>query len=76
MPELPEVETIRSGLERVLPGKKVAVVEVRYPQAVKIPTAAELEEKLPGRTVAAIKRRGKYLQIFLPAGQSWWSTCG
>ncbi|NLM46998.1 MAG: DNA-formamidopyrimidine glycosylase [Firmicutes bacterium] len=68
MPELPEVETIRSGLECVLPGKKVAAVEVRYPQAVKTPTAQELQEKLPGRTVNAVRRRGKYLQIFFNCG--------
>ncbi|NLN06409.1 MAG: DNA-formamidopyrimidine glycosylase [Firmicutes bacterium] len=68
MPELPEVEIICSGLECILPGKKVAAVEVHYPRAVKIPTAAELQEKLPGRTVVAVKRRGKYLQIFFDCG--------
>ncbi|NLZ39386.1 MAG: DNA-formamidopyrimidine glycosylase [Firmicutes bacterium] len=65
MPELPEVETIRRGLEKVLPGRKISKVDVRYSGSIKMPTVSKFTAKLPGRRVIKIGRRGKYLQIFL-----------
>ncbi|NLZ92668.1 MAG: bifunctional DNA-formamidopyrimidine glycosylase/DNA-(apurinic or apyrimidinic site) lyase [Firmicutes bacterium] len=65
MPELPEVETIRRGLEQVLPGREIANVDVRYSGSIKKPTAKEFMAKLPGRRILELGRRGKYLQFFL-----------
>src|SRR5581483_4980346 len=65
VPELPEVETVRAGLERTVVGRTIADVEVlgertlrRYP-----PGAAEFAARLAGRRVLAARRRGKYLWL-------------
>ena len=34
MPELPEVETVRRGLEKLILGKKISSVEIRYPKMI------------------------------------------
>ena len=65
MPELPEVETIRRGLEQVLPGRVFASVDIYYSGSVTIPTAAELAAQLPGHRIIKTGRRGKYLQLYL-----------
>ena len=68
MPELPEVETIRRGLGEVLPGRTIAQVDVRYSGSIKKPSAGEFMMLLPGRTVTATARRGKYLLLSLDDG--------
>jgi formamidopyrimidine-DNA glycosylase len=70
VPELPEVETVRAGLDRWVTGRTVASVEVRHPRAVRRHTGggADLEARLPGLTVLATSRRGKYL--WLPLGDA------
>ena len=35
MPELPEVETVRRGLEKLILGKKISSIEIRYPKMIK-----------------------------------------
>ncbi|WAH37951.1 bifunctional DNA-formamidopyrimidine glycosylase/DNA-(apurinic or apyrimidinic site) lyase [Alicyclobacillus dauci] len=61
MPELPEVETIRRGLTSLVVGKTVTYVTVRLPRIIRFPSVPEFEERLVGRTIHAIHRRGKYL---------------
>lgn len=70
MPELPEVETIRRGLDQVLPGRMFARVDIRYSGSVKTPSAGELQTGLPGRQVTGTGRRGKYLLLFLDDGSA------
>ena len=67
MPELPEVETVRRGLERHVAGRVIDEVEVLHPRAVRrhVPGPADFAAALRGRRVAAPLRRGKYL--WLPA---------
>ena len=67
MPELPEVETVRRGLERHVAGRVIDEVEVLHPRAVRrhVPGPADFAATLRGRRVAAPLRRGKYL--WLPA---------
>lgn len=65
MPELPEVETIRRGLQQVLPGRVLASIDVHYSGSVKTPSVAELTAQLPGRQVSKAGRRGKYLHLYL-----------
>jgi formamidopyrimidine-DNA glycosylase len=69
MPELPEVEVVRRGLEQWVAGRTVAAVEVRHPRAVRrhLEGAEHFVAALPGRTLTAAHRRGKYL--WLPLGQ-------
>lgn len=63
MPELPEVETIRRDMARLLLGATIQAVEVRDPTAVREPTIAEFSAALPGSRITAVARRGKYLIV-------------
>jgi formamidopyrimidine-DNA glycosylase len=60
MPELPEVETTRRGLEPVLVGRRVQRAVVRN-RAMRQPVPRGLAQLLAGATVRALRRRGKYL---------------
>lgn len=62
MPELPEVEVVRRGLERWVAGRTVAAAEVLNPRAVRR-NAGDLAVQLKGRTLASAERRGKYLWL-------------
>jgi formamidopyrimidine-DNA glycosylase len=72
VPELPEVETVRDGLQRWVAGRTVAAVEVRHPRAVRRHAAggADLAARLVGRTIVAASRRGKYLWLPLDGGDA------
>lgn len=67
MPELPEVDTIRAGLQRRIAGRTVASVEVRHPRAVRrhLAGAEDLASRLAGQKIEAVSRRGKYLWFVL-----------
>ncbi|MFB9908052.1 bifunctional DNA-formamidopyrimidine glycosylase/DNA-(apurinic or apyrimidinic site) lyase [Allokutzneria oryzae] len=67
MPELPEVEVVRAGLQRHVAGRTVSQVEVLHPRAVRkhVPGAADFAARLTGRRFDAARRRGKYLWIEL-----------
>ncbi|MGH6735611.1 MAG: bifunctional DNA-formamidopyrimidine glycosylase/DNA-(apurinic or apyrimidinic site) lyase [Methyloceanibacter sp.] len=68
MPELPEVETVRRGLEPVLVGNAFARVEQRRPD-LRFPLPKRFGERLQGRTVEALDRRAKYLLARLDDGE-------
>ncbi|GAB3801241.1 bifunctional DNA-formamidopyrimidine glycosylase/DNA-(apurinic or apyrimidinic site) lyase [Micromonospora zhanjiangensis] len=72
MPELPEVETVRKGLETWVTGRRIALVEVRHPRAIRrhLPGAAHFAALLAGRTITAARRRGKYLWLPLDSGDA------
>ena len=62
MPELPEVESVRRGLEPYIVGRMFTSVEVLHPRANRgqeEPLAALVE----GRTIAAAARRGKFMWL-------------
>jgi formamidopyrimidine-DNA glycosylase len=65
MPELPEVEVVRRGLERWVAGRRIADVTVSHPRAVRRHTrgAADFESRLRGREFGIAARRGKYLWL-------------
>lgn len=65
MPELPEVETVRQGLQRWVSGRTISTVEVRHPRAVRrhVLGADDLVARLQGTRVGAAARRGKYLWL-------------
>lgn len=67
MPELPEVEVVRRGLEANAVGSTVERVRVLHPRPMRRHLAgpADFEARLAGRTVEAVRRRGKYLWIAL-----------
>lgn len=62
MPELPEVEITRRGLEPHLAGQRIASVAIRN-AALRHPIPDSLERILPGQTIRGVSRRGKYLLI-------------
>ncbi|MEV5827432.1 bifunctional DNA-formamidopyrimidine glycosylase/DNA-(apurinic or apyrimidinic site) lyase [Spirillospora sp. NPDC052242] len=70
MPELPEVEVVRRGLDRWTTGRTVEKAEVLHPRAVRRHEAgpADFAGRLAGRTVLAPRRRGKYLWLPLADG--------
>ena len=70
MPELPEVETTRRGLARVLEGAKIAKVEVRR-RDLRLPLPDDLEARLTGRQVLRLDRRAKYIVVCLDDGGFW-----
>jgi formamidopyrimidine-DNA glycosylase len=71
MPELPEVEVVRRGLDRWVSGRTVATVEVLHPRAVRrhLGGADDFAGRLTGHTIAAARRRGKYLWLPLAGGE-------
>ena len=69
MPELPEVETTRRGLAPHVEGRRVTGVILRRPD-LRWPIPAEVGEQLPGRRIAAVRRRAKYLLMDTDAGDS------
>jgi formamidopyrimidine-DNA glycosylase len=67
MPELPEVETTRRGLEPHLCGQRIAGVVIRNP-SLRWQIPAGLTRVLPGQTIRSVKRRAKYLLIHCSEG--------
>ncbi len=69
MPELPEVETVRSVLARDFVGKKIKTVTVTNGRAVRRHKAPKyFREALEGRTIKSVHRLGKYLIVGLDDG--------
>ena len=68
MPELPEVETVRRGLEQHAVGRRVGRVEVGRERTVRRTSAAAVIDGLTGTTMLAANRRGKYLFLPLDSG--------
>lgn len=62
MPELPEVETVMRGMEKVLHGAQIATVEQRRPD-LRVPFPAKLKQTLEGQFVDALERRAKYIVV-------------
>ena len=67
MPELPEVEVVRRGLQAHIAGRTITAVQVRHPRAVRRhePGAADLTARLIGAHITGTDRRGKYLWLTL-----------
>lgn len=68
MPEMPEVETIRHGLDATVRGARIESVAVRWPPFV-MATRAVLDDAVVGHRIEAIRRRGKLL--ILDLGRPW-----
>src|SRR5271166_1353506 len=64
MPELPEVETVRRGLEPAMVGARIAKVELRRGD-IRFPFPPRFGERLTGQRICALARRAKYLLFLL-----------
>jgi formamidopyrimidine-DNA glycosylase len=69
MPELPEVETTRRMLVPLLVGRRIRAVRTTRPSYFFLTQPGVLRRKLPGRTVEALNRVGKYLLAGLDSGE-------
>jgi len=65
MPELPEVETIRRGLQRKIKNKQIKDIVINVDKIVKKPYLGEFITKIKGKKIKEIDRRGKYIIIHL-----------
>ena len=68
MPELPEVETVRRGIEDTVIGRRISEVKVLGRRTVRRQSPAELTDRLLGRRFVAARRRGKFLLLSLDDG--------
>jgi formamidopyrimidine-DNA glycosylase len=69
MPELPEVETTRRGIEPHLAGRRIAAVTLRRAD-LRWPIPPEIGALLPGQRIDSVERRAKYLLIHTAAGSA------
>ena len=67
MPELPEVETVRRGLQPVMEGSKILKAETRR-KDLRFPFQKDFIARLEGQTVTGLGRRAKYLMADLQSG--------
>ena len=69
MPELPEVETVRRGLEPVMAGKRLVRVEQRRPD-LRFPFPDNFVARTEGQAIVRLGRRAKYLVVELESGEA------
>ncbi|WP_299204307.1 bifunctional DNA-formamidopyrimidine glycosylase/DNA-(apurinic or apyrimidinic site) lyase [uncultured Amphritea sp.] len=67
MPELPEVETTRRGIEPHIDGRIITALTIRQPK-LRWPIPDQLSQWVVGCRIGSVTRRGKYLLINLPGG--------
>jgi formamidopyrimidine-DNA glycosylase len=67
MPELPEVETVRRGLQPAMEGAKIVKAEIRR-KDLRFPFQKDFVERLEAQTVTGLGRRAKYLMADLSSG--------
>lgn len=75
MPELPEVETVRRGLEPVLAGARLSDLRQNRPD-LRFPFPDRFAERMDGATVLGVARRAKYLLAPLSTGETWITHLG
>ncbi|MDT0304680.1 bifunctional DNA-formamidopyrimidine glycosylase/DNA-(apurinic or apyrimidinic site) lyase [Streptomonospora wellingtoniae] len=78
MPELPEVEVVRAGVEHWVSGRTVDDVAVLHPRSVRRHTAGagDFSLRLKERSFTAVRRRGKYLWLELDSGDAMLAHLG
>jgi formamidopyrimidine-DNA glycosylase len=69
MPELPEVETVRRGLEPAMTGHVIVRADVRRPD-LRWPFPPRMAERLTGQRVERLRRRSKYILADLSGGET------
>lgn len=71
MPELPEVETTRRGIEPWLANQTLQAVVIRQP-SLRWPVDESAMQALVGRSVQSVQRRGKYILVGFDSGTAIW----
>jgi formamidopyrimidine-DNA glycosylase len=75
LPELPEVETVRRGLEPYLTGARIDKVTLNR-KDLRFPFPKGFVKSLEGQTISSVGRRAKYLLIRLSSGKIWLGHLG
>ncbi|MBU6235749.1 MAG: bifunctional DNA-formamidopyrimidine glycosylase/DNA-(apurinic or apyrimidinic site) lyase [Alphaproteobacteria bacterium] len=75
MPELPEVETVRTGLEKALTNRRIERVELRR-NGLRSPFQPDLSTRLTGVRILVVRRRAKYLLTDLDSADVWLAHLG
>lgn len=75
MPELPEVETVCTGIRPLLQDKTIATITLNRPN-LRFPFPPKFAEILTNNTVLSVKRRAKYIIITLKSGHVWLTHLG
>ena len=70
MPELPEVETVKRELEKIVLGKKIISVIIKRSLVIREPGPAKFIKELTGKSIKKILRKGKLLILELSSGKS------
>lgn len=70
MPELPEVETVRRGIESQVSGHRIVAVAIANPRVIKGQSEAEFINRTVGKRISCAERRGKHLLLPLEAENS------
>lgn len=65
MPELPEVETVKETLKKLVINKKIDKVIIRHNNIIAYPSVEDFSESIKGQTINDVKRRGKWLLFTL-----------
>jgi formamidopyrimidine-DNA glycosylase len=68
MPELPEVETIKTELAPHIIGRRISGVTVFWDRIVREPSIEEFRSRITGQKITDVARRGKYLLVSLSSG--------
>jgi formamidopyrimidine-DNA glycosylase len=68
MPELPEVETIKTELAPYVIGRRITGVTLLWEGIVRQPSVAEFQSRITGQKIVGLARRGKYLLVSLSRG--------
>lgn len=69
MPELPEVETVRRGLEPAMQGFVITNADIRRPD-LRWPFPENMADRLTGKAVLGLRRRSKYILVDLSSGET------
>jgi len=69
MPELPEVETVRRGLQPVMEGRRILSADIRRPD-LRWPFPKDMAARLTGARVDRLERRSKYILAALDSGET------
>lgn len=64
MPELPEVENVRRGLNQIVVGERINKVDVYWPRIIESPADSEFKSRLIGQKIEKVERRGKFLLFY------------
>lgn len=65
MPELPEVETVKETLKKLVINKKITDVVINYENIIEYPTSLEFKKRIINEKINDVKRRGKWLMFDL-----------